>query len=208
MQRFGQLRLRAQVLIAALVGGVLVGAGLLIANAASSKSPSTATESTTTTTPSHAYKHGAAVLLIVAELAQHSGTQPSQPATTAVPTSSTEVPTTQSATSSAEPSTSTPATTEPSTSTTASSIPAPQQPVCRLAPWRLHPRHSRPVEPQRRGHPGAGAIRGADTATQLHPGICGRCGPSFWPITISCPSSSNRPGPLTPFTGSTHGSPG
>jgi hypothetical protein len=128
-QRFGKLPLWAQVLIAAVVGGVLVGAGLLIANAASSKSSSTATESTTTTMPTHAYTHGGAVLLIVTQLAQQSGPQPTQPTTTAVPTSSTEAPTTQSATSSTEPSTTTPATTEPSTSTTAPSTAPPTRPT-------------------------------------------------------------------------------
>jgi hypothetical protein len=127
VQRFRKLPLWAQVLIPALVGGVLVAAGLLIANAASSKRSSTATESTTTTTPSHAYTHGAAVLLIVTQLAQQSGTPPTQPATTLVPTSSTE--TTPSATSSTEPSTTTPSTTEPSTSTTPPSTVAPTRPT-------------------------------------------------------------------------------
>jgi hypothetical protein len=135
VQRFRELPVWAQVLIPAVVGGVLVGAALLIANATSSKQSSTATatsiELTTTTTPNHAFVHGAAVLLVVKQLAAENATPPTEPATTELPTSTTAAPTTESSTPATQPSTTHPSTTEPSTSTTAaptseSSTPATQ----------------------------------------------------------------------------------
>jgi hypothetical protein len=149
-QRFRKLPVWAQVLISALAGGVLVVAGLLIANAVSSPSSSTATapstELTTTTTPSHGYTHAAAVLVLVTQLAHESSTPTTQPATTTATTPSTAAPTTPSSTATTEPATTTPATTEPATSTTApptTESPTTESPT--TAPSTTAPRPTRPT---------------------------------------------------------------